>query len=259
MWNEGLIEMIDKYYSEFWNDPAFTDRVGFEKQINLILHEIRSPLNEITNLNSYFERKIESEINKNELLKYIKSEKQIISILQYMLSNYDYLLYGKKISGSKQTINIKNTIHKIINLFKDFARTEKNIIFNLTIPNDVYLNIDNLLFQQVIANLSRNAIIYSNDSSEIEITYRLGIMEESKNLEQWHIIEIKNWGLGIDKEEENLIIDKYYRGKNAYIYNVTGVGLGLYVSKSIISNLSGHIIISNLNNPTIFSIYLPTT
>lgn len=100
-----------------------------------------------------------------------------------------------------------------------------------------------------ICNLIDNAIKYSLEKPEITI-------QTSNNINDL-IIEILDKGIGIEKEYQNKVFDKFYRIPTNNIHNVKGFGLGLAYIKTIIELHGGTIKLdSKKNTGTIFTITL---
>ena len=68
-------------------------------------------------------------------------------------------------------------------------------------------------------------------------------------------IDIKDSGVGIPKEEIPKIFRRFYRGIN--VLNEEGIGIGLYLSREIITKQNGYIKVSSSQKGSIFSIFLP--
>ena len=92
---------------------------------------------------------------------------------------------------------------------------------------------DKEAMSQVIFNLLDNAVRFSTDPKEIEVT--------AGNERNWCVIRIKDKGIGIDKDEAAKIFEKFYRGKAANVYSANGTGLGLTLVKYIVDAHGGNI------------------
>lgn len=92
--------------------------------------------------------------------------------------------------------------------------------------------------QQVLFNLLENAVKFSPRSGEVEI--RLSLNERRDML----TYRVSDQGPGIPEQEQSLIFSKYYRAKKARSH-MSGVGLGLSISKRIIKFHGGEIFVKN--------------
>lgn len=87
--------------------------------------------------------------------------------------------------------------------------------------------------RQVIANLVDNAIKYSPSGGDVELRLnRKG---------QFARIEVVDRGLGIPRDEQDRIFEKFYRLDPALTRGVNGTGLGLYISKELVERMNGRI------------------
>jgi len=119
----------------------------------------------------------------------------------------------------------------------------------ITAGKDVYITGDRLLLQMAVNNLVDNAIKYSTKDEKIEILLK----KENDEIK----ILIKDEGKGIPDEEKNNIFNKFYRVGNLHTKGAKGTGLGLYLTKKIIEQHNGKIIVTD-NHPhgSIFEVKL---
>ena len=98
-------------------------------------------------------------------------------------------------------------------------------------PPEIIGDADRL--RMVVQNLIDNAIRYSRGKGTVHV--KLSV--DGKFL-RW---EIHDNGVGIPKEQQKFIFQKFYRSDNAVRHQTQGSGLGLYIAKSVVEGLGGHI------------------
>lgn len=154
----------------------------------------------------------------------------------------------------KDSIELKKDLIELNQMLKEivtneaFKLPEENISF-IPASQDICVMADKLHFVNVITNMIDNAIKYSHDNPEVKI-----ILEEKDAI----FVHIKDRGIGIDKESQKKLFDKFYRVSTGDVHNVKGFGLGLFYVKNICLahgwNIQVH---SEQREGTTFSIVIP--
>lgn len=150
----------------------------------------------------------------------------------------------------KQLLSIHQIVEDVVERMSVRIRENRGaILLNLEADEDEF-GIDKVHFTNAINNLIDNAIKYSKDDPEIEVSTR--------NAYNGIIIEVSDNGVGISKENQMKIFDKLYRVPTGNLHDVKGFGLGLSYVKSIAEKHGGHIKVkSALGKGSTFSIYIP--
>lgn len=125
------------------------------------------------------------------------------------------------------------------------------VITTLNATYDLAL-VDEIHFTNIIYNLMDNALKYSIKPLLLEIS--------TQNDKNGHIvIEIKDNGIGISKNDQKRIFEKFYRVSTGNLHNVKGFGMGLAYVKRMVTEHKGTIRVqSDLNIGTKFIITIPT-
>jgi len=151
---------------------------------------------------------------------------------------------------NRQTINLDELIrNNVNNLCLEHCDREVKVKDKMASANPE-VNVDPIHMGNIINNLVSNAIKYSENTPEIIIL--------SKNENGHYIFSIEDKGIGIKKEDQKHIFDKFYRVSTGDIHNVKGFGLGLYYVKTIIEAHGGEINVnSEYGKGTRFDVILP--
>jgi len=109
---------------------------------------------------------------------------------------------------------------------------------------------DEVHFTNIITNLIDNAVKYSKENLLIKITTH----STPKNL----VIRIEDNGIGMSKETQRRIFEKFYRAHTGNLHNVKGFGLGLSYVKTIVEAHQGRIKVdSTIGRGTCFTLEFP--
>ncbi len=200
-------------------------------------HQLRTPLTAIKLFTDMMLRGETGKINKEqkEYLENVNESTERMVRLVNDLLNVTRIESGR-LRVEPQEIEIKNLLKNIIAEAKPLAlNRQQKIIFkdnSVSIPK---VSLDQNLVRQVFHNLIINAIRYSpKRTGKISVVL-------SKDDKKTFTVAVHDNGIGIPKEAQKRIFEKFYRADNAIKSITEGTGLGLYVSKMIIESSGGKI------------------
>lgn len=196
--------------------------------INNVSHEFKTPLSAIEGYATLLQKKSLSEEKREEYgAKIIHSTRRLNSLTGNILElskleNHEINIQRKKYSLDEQ-------LREIILMFED-EWSDKNLELDVDLDSvSYYGNVE--LLGQVWQNLISNAIKFAGDSGSIKIKLR-------KNLDSISVA-ITDDGIGMDREIQGRIFEKFYQEDVSH--STTGNGLGLALVKQIIDLHEGRI------------------
>ncbi|MDE5414136.1 cell wall metabolism sensor histidine kinase WalK [Alkalihalobacterium chitinilyticum] len=198
-----------------------------------VSHELRTPL---TTMKSYLEALEDGAIEDIELASKFLNVTQNETERMIRLVN-DLLQLSKMDSKDYrftfEEVDFNHFLHNIVDRFEMIA-TEKNIHFARSIPKEQMLvHIDQDKITQVIDNIISNGIKYSPDGGTIAVH----LLHQGNNLR----LSISDQGVGIPRESQKKIFDRFYRVDKARARNIGGTGLGLAIAKEFVHAHRGEI------------------
>jgi len=209
--------------------------------ISVVSHQLRSPL---TNLKYSLEFLMSGKIGKieasqREYFKILEENTQRMGDLINNLLTVSRLETGK-LPLKKEKISLGDLTKKIVLEFKPLAKAS-NVKVEFSAPkNFPPVVADPLWLEQVVENLLDNAVRYIKEKGEVKIK----IQKRKKKI----YFEIQDTGVGIPKEEQKLIFQKFFRSKNVLQYQTEGSGLGLHIVKKVLTLMGGRIGFSSQEN-----------
>jgi two-component system phosphate regulon sensor histidine kinase PhoR len=157
---------------------------------------------------------------------------------------------NKNFSLTPVEIDLNSIIDSVVHSFKVQVDSRGGSITQDFQAQPGTLYADNLHITNMIYNLIDNAVKYSPQHPDIRISTR----KEGDNI----ILTVQDHGLGIDKENQKHIFDKFYRVNTGNVHDVKGFGLGLNYVKQVVDLHKGTIKVdSKLGEGTTFTITLP--
>lgn len=215
---------------------AEVDRMKTEF-VSLASHQLRTPLTAI---------RWGIELLQDELLTVINDKQRgmlddVHASSQRMIKLVSSLLNVSRIESGRlkvepESIKIQDLVEGVVKELQPIAHAKNvDIKFILEEKRIPALQLDPALTRQVIFNLVSNAVKYSHPGNKpVEVRV-------SKNKSKQFEISIKDHGIGIKKDEQKRIFEKFFRAQNAIAQETDGNGLGLYIAKMIVDQVGGEI------------------
>ncbi|WP_462412803.1 sensor histidine kinase [Neobacillus sp. Marseille-QA0830] len=194
-------------------------------------HELKTPLTVIKSYANFLRRHgLEDREMADEAIQAIHSE---ATRIQKMTETFLELATLEKENVLEITeVNLVSLCQDILKQLKNVYKREIILHYD---ESPILIHADELKIKQVIIILLDNAIKYSHDKIEV-------LLDRNEN---YAMVHIKDYGIGIPEEEINHIFDRFYRVDKARSRETGGTGLGLHIARSIIKLHKGEIKINS--------------
>lgn len=200
--------------------------------ISIVSHSLREPISAIKwELELWEKEELTIRAEKNPLFSRLKAKNQEISrLLNTIIDAYN--IESKQIKLYPQPFSFDALVKKTIEELK--LRVEaNNFIIEFYAPDRLSsVFADPKKIQIILEHLFNNAIRYSPAHSKISVS-----LEEQGDFLK---CAVSDEGIGIPREDTLKIFQKFFRSGNVYRYQESGVGLGLYVSRSLALLMGGN-------------------
>lgn len=149
-----------------------------------------------------------------------------------------------------ETVDLSHLIQAYVD---EFAKRSPGHAFVVTAPDSLMVEADAFRIEQVLRNLLDNAAKYSPTASAVEIA----VAAEAGSA----VVTVRDYGIGIPTGREGRVFERFYRAHEGTPHeHCGGLGIGLYLSRSIIERLGGTMsFVSEPGRGSAFSFRLPLT
>jgi PAS domain S-box-containing protein len=194
--------------------------------IGLASHELKTPLTSITGYLQIIKRLKTDEISQKFVEKSIQQVKKLTSLVNELLDVSK--IEAGQLQLAIENFDIKPVVAGAIELIQH-SNNNYDISLNTDIDS-LMITGDPHRIEQVLVNLLTNAIKYSPGANKIEVS--LARVGNKVN------IGIKDFGIGIAADKLTKIFSRFYRIEGVSP-NISGLGIGLYLSHEIITRHKG--------------------
>jgi two-component system phosphate regulon sensor histidine kinase PhoR len=219
--------------------------------ISNMTHEFKTPISTISLASEMLDDASISQTPEKQTryVKMIRDENKRLSVLVESILQTSILDKGEFILKLSE-VDVHEIIDTAINNTHLLIAQRNGSVQTFLKAQKFKLQADRVHLTNIIFNLIDNAIKYSREAPEIIVT--------SYNTSEGIMIEIKDNGIGISKENQRKIFDKFYRVPTGNVHNVKGFGLGLSYVLAVILKHHGTISVnSELGKGSTFKVHLP--
>jgi signal transduction histidine kinase/ActR/RegA family two-component response regulator len=239
---DAFRKLKQAYEASVASDKAKNDFIA------ILAHELRNPLAPV--------------MSSLEFMKLQSKDPQLDEVIDNTLVHTDMMrhllddlldmarLVQGKITLRKEHVELRSIMEHSIASVVDHAKS-KNITLRYELPPArLRVSADPIRLKQIIMNLLNNACKYTQKGGTVELLYGI-------NTDQL-FISIKDNGVGIAPELQERIFEPFRQVGNAVRYG-TGLGVGLYLTKSLVEMHQGtiEVISEGADKGSTFTIYLP--
>lgn len=209
-------------------------------------HELKTPLTTIKGYLQVLAKKEKEKMSKLFLTKSLDQVNKLNTLVEDLL-NMSRLEAGK-LDFKRESFDLKRMLVEMIETFSYSSQTHE---LRHELGNQPVMFVgDKQRIEQAVTNLITNAVKYSPKADKIFLT-----LSQLNGMVQ---ISVKDEGIGLTEKELSQIFSRYYRAESTR--GISGLGLGLYLTKQIIDRHKGKIEVeSKFGKGSVFSILLPNS
>lgn len=248
----GAVSVAQNITDQKENEKRLLQSLTKEKELNelksrfvtMASHEFRTPLSTVLS-SAYLIEKYSTTEDQPKRVKHLQRIITSVNMLSDILN--DFLSVGKIEEGRIQVrpawFSIRDEIIDLVKQLKNNLKKGQKLHYTHTGDEQAYLDLS--LLKHILMNLVSNASKFSGEGCSIDIS----TICEPDNL----ILSVKDKGIGIPKEDQKHLMERFFRGAN--VTNIQGTGLGLHIVAKYAELMNGSIqCISELEKGTEFII-----
>jgi signal transduction histidine kinase len=219
--------------------------------VSNVSHELRTPLASIRVFGEFLRLGRFADLGKvREYGEYIEAESRRLTQLINNILDFSKIESGQK-TYQVETVEVGEMVAEVLKTF-DVRMQQRagQVVFEAPDTPVPPVLADPDAIAQAVANLLDNAIKYSPPESDIHI--RLGQQDG------YVTIAVRDHGIGIPREEQTRIFERFHRVSTGFVHNVKGSGLGLAIVKHVVEAHRGRVTLESApGQGSTFTLHLP--
>lgn len=241
----GAIEVFRDISVEIRSEKLKTDF------ISIASHQLRTPLSAISLYTQMLADGLAGPLN-DQQQEFLETTLAATKRMNDLIST---LLNITRIEAGSIAVNPSHTplVPLVDSLVTEFGPEMEQKLIKLEVvasQDPLTIHSDSLLVREVLANIISNAIKYTPEGGKIVVSLR----EKGSQV----VASIQDTGYGIPTASQQYIFTKFFRADNIIGQDVSGTGLGLYLTRTIVENLQGELWFESVEGEgTTFHVSLP--
>ena len=219
--------------------------------VSNVSHELRTPLSSIRVFGEFLKLgRVREQEKIREYGEYIETESRRLTQLINNILDFSRIESDRKVYHFERA-NLEELVAATLKTF-DVQLRQHNISIRVETPASPLppVMIDTDAVAQALMNLLDNAVKYSGAAKEIEV--------KLARRDGFAVVSVRDYGIGIAREEIGKIFEKFYRVSTGLVHDVKGSGLGLSLVKHIAKAHRGRVVVeSEPGRGSTFALYLP--
>ncbi|MGH9902940.1 MAG: sensor histidine kinase, partial [Pyrinomonadaceae bacterium] len=219
--------------------------------VSNVSHELRTPLTSIRVFGEFMKLgRVREQGKIEEYGEYIETESRRLTQLINNILDFSRIESDRK-TYQFERANVEELVGATLKTFDVQLRQHGfSVRFDAPARPLPAVLVDTDAISQAFMNLLDNAVKYSGSSKEL----RVGLEQKDDFVR----ISVTDYGIGIPREEQGKIFEKFYRVSTGLVHDVKGSGLGLALVQHIVKSHGGRVTVeSEPGQGSTFTIHLP--
>lgn len=249
--DESLLSSLEAKLKRYLSHSHMTSQKLEEEKnvikslISDISHQTKTPIANIMLYSSLLMERDNISDDTRNMIEQVNLQSQKLDFL------IEALITASRLETGIISVNpIKNSISELVDniLIQIESKSKAKNIDIITDIEEGYAIFDMKWTVEAIYNIVENAVKYTQNGGSVKII--------AIPYELFYRIDIIDNGIGIEDKDLCKIFQRFYRSQN--VQQIEGVGIGLYLTREIISSEGGYIkVASKIHEDTTFSVFLP--
>ncbi len=210
-------------------------------ELAIVIHDIRSPIGTIRSIGQLLDKRVRQESYDAipKLSGYIQeaTDKALAMVNDLMVEEKER---SKDDLAAFDSVDLESLLNEVV-VSQQYAAVEKNIkVYSTDFTQKVTVRVEEVRFSRVLENLVGNAIKFSKNDSEVNITHLVD--------EEFITLSIKDRGVGIPEDLQKYLFHKNSKAGRSGTSGEISSGLGLYIAKKIVEEYQGEIGFESVEN-----------